>query len=150
MGEGKEIRPYRSLYMYTRVCTYIHVAVHIYTYVRTGNSPCQVVYSLQRTCIIQADTCAMPSDGRCPPPPSSFRTFSSRPPDSELASWRNKNATGRESAVLPCRRRRRRRRLSPAATTETETETVTRTTTMRRERARVSDARKGNVISLGH
>lgn len=25
------------------------------------NSPCQAVYSLQRTCIIQADTCAMPS-----------------------------------------------------------------------------------------
>lgn len=47
----------QSATLYTYICTY-----------GTGNSPCQAVYSLQRTCIIQADTCAMPSEGRIPLP----------------------------------------------------------------------------------
>lgn len=131
--KGKEIRPCRSLHMYARTHAHIYRSSCTYRYVRTGNRPCQAVYSLQRTCIIQADTCAMPSEGRSRSLSIPLCLYPSS--DSRLASWRNKNAAGRESAVLPSRRLRERRRRDDDDDDDDNG---------------ALDAREGNVISLGH
>jgi len=126
-NEGKEIRPCRSLHMYTRTHAYIYYIVHhIYMYIHIYMT-CIDVYIY--TCVYVRGTGHVRLYTRCNEhvlfrltlvqclarvDPLSIPLYLYPSSDSGLASWQNKNVAGRESAMLPSRRlreeRRRRRR----------------------------------------